>query len=68
MLDRLAGQWPNGGGSVPTWQVEGGSVDVFVHYSSILTDGFKSLAEGDVVSFEIKEGERGPQAINVRKV
>lgn len=68
MLDRLACQWRNGGGSVPTWQAEGGSVDVFVHYSSILTDGFKSLAEGDVVSFEIKEGERGPQAINVRKV
>lgn len=49
-------------------QREGDSVDVFVHYSSILVDGFKSLTEGDVVSFELKEGERGPQAVNVRKV
>ncbi|MBM4263719.1 MAG: cold shock domain-containing protein [Deltaproteobacteria bacterium] len=42
---------------------EGSSVDVFVHYSSILSDGFKSLAEGDLVQFEIKDGDKGPQAI-----
>ena len=41
--------------------------DVFVHYSSIESDGFRSLAEGDKVSFEVSQGEKGPQASNVRK-
>ncbi len=41
--------------------------DVFVHFSSIAGDGFKSLQEGDQVSFEVQDGERGPQAINVIK-
>jgi CspA family cold shock protein len=39
--------------------------DVFVHYSAINADGFKSLKEGDKVEFEIVEGEKGPQAANV---
>jgi len=39
--------------------------DVFVHYSSISGKGYKSLAEGDPVSFEIVEGEKGPRAENV---
>ncbi|MFV1976938.1 MAG: cold-shock protein [Candidatus Scalindua sp.] len=42
--------------------------DVFLHYSSIQGDGFKSLAEGDRVSFEIEQGSKGPKAINVVKV
>ncbi len=42
--------------------------DVFVHYSSIESDGFRSLAEGDKVSFEVSQGEKGPQASNVRKM
>jgi CspA family cold shock protein len=42
--------------------------DVFVHYSAIQTDGYKSLAEGDQVEFEIKSGDRGDQAANVSKV
>lgn len=42
--------------------------DVFVHYSSIQSEGFKSLDEGQAVSFEIKEGSRGPQAANVCKL
>ena len=44
--------------------VEGGD-DVFVHFSAIQTDGFKSLEEGQKVSFNIVEGARGPQAENV---
>ena len=42
--------------------------DVFVHYSGITGDGFKVLQEGQEVSFEIIEGERGPQATDVKLV
>jgi len=41
--------------------------DVFVHFSNIAGDGFKSLQEGDQVSFEVQQSERGPQAVNVTK-
>lgn len=47
-------------------QVENGD-DVFVHYSAIQEEGFKTLEEGQEVSFEIIEGDRGPQAANVTK-
>ncbi len=46
---------------------ENGS-DVFVHFSAISGDGFKTLAEGQAVSFEVEDGERGPQAANVEKL
>jgi CspA family cold shock protein len=47
-------------------QEEGG--DIFVHFSSIAMDGFKTLAEGDRVTFDVETGGRGPAAKNVRKI
>ena len=41
--------------------------DVFVHYSAIQCDGFRTLEEGDSVTFEVKESNRGPKASNVSK-
>ncbi len=46
---------------------EGQGPDVFVHYSAISSEGYKSLAEGDQVEFEIVDGQKGPQAGNVIK-
>jgi len=43
-----------------------GSKDVFVHFSAITGDGFKTLAEGANVEFEVEQGPKGPQAQNVR--
>ncbi|WP_078546244.1 cold-shock protein CspD [Litchfieldia alkalitelluris] len=48
-------------------EVQGGD-DVFVHFSAIQGEGFKSLEEGQEVSFEVVEGNRGPQAANVVKL
>lgn len=44
---------------------EGGGQDIFVHYSSIQGDGYKTLDSGEEVTFEIVQGDRGPQATNV---
>lgn len=41
--------------------------DVFVHFSAIQTDGFKTLEEGQAVNFDVEDGARGPQASNVTK-
>ncbi|MCK6556509.1 cold-shock protein [Candidatus Binatia bacterium] len=41
--------------------------DVFVHYSAIVGDGFKSLEQGEQVSFDVTDGRKGPQASNVSK-
>jgi len=42
-----------------------GGKDVFVHFSAIQGDGFRTLAEGQAVSFEVEQGPKGPQAANV---
>lgn len=42
--------------------------DIFVHYSAIVADGYKQLAEGDVVTYDLKQTERGEQAANVKKI
>ncbi len=42
--------------------------DIFVHFSAINTSGFKSLSEGDRVTFDVEEGDRGPSAKNVTKI
>jgi CspA family cold shock protein len=47
---------------------DGGGKDVFVHHTAIQADGFRSLAEGQKVEFEIEEGQKGPQAAQVRPV
>ena len=43
-----------------------GSKDVFVHYSSIANQGFRTLAEGQQVTFDVEDGPKGPQATNVQ--
>jgi CspA family cold shock protein len=45
-----------------------GSRDVFVHHSSIQGNGFKSLAEGQQVQFEVEQGQKGPSAVNVQSI
>jgi CspA family cold shock protein len=46
---------------------DGGGRDVFVHYSAIQGEGYKTLSEGQTVEFEVTQGEKGPQASNVMK-
>jgi CspA family cold shock protein len=47
---------------------DGGGKDVFVHHTAIDADGFRSLAEGQKVSFDVEQGQKGPQAAHVRVV
>ncbi len=57
-------KWFNNAKGYGFIEYEGGK-DVFVHYSAIQGDGFKSLNEGDPVDFEVTQGSKGPQASNV---
>jgi CspA family cold shock protein len=67
---RIAGtvKWFNDAKGFGFITPDNGQKDCFVHYSAINANGFKSLAEGDHVEFEITEGAKGPQAANVSKV
>ena len=60
-------KWFNGEKGYGFIAVDGGS-DVFVHYSAIEMDGYKSLEEGQRVEFEVTEGQKGPQADKVHAV
>jgi cold shock protein len=64
--ERVTGtvKWFNDGKGFGFIEREGGS-DVFVHHSAIQMEGFKTLKEGQAVSMEVTEGEKGPQAENV---
>lgn len=67
-VERLKGvvKWFNNAKGYGFIGREGGP-DVFVHYSAITGEGYKSLQEGDQVEFEIAQGPKGPQAANVAK-
>ena len=54
-----------GFGFIESDEVKG---ELFVHYSAIVSEGFKTLNENDLVTFDLKETERGGQAINVKKI
>jgi CspA family cold shock protein len=60
-------KWFNGSKGFGFITPESGD-DVFVHFSAITGEGYKSLDEGDNVEFELTEGPKGPQAVNVKKV
>ncbi|MCD6418872.1 cold-shock protein [bacterium] len=47
---------------------EGGGPDVFVHYSDVVGEGFRTLSPGDEVEFDLAEGEKGLKALNVHKI
>src|SRR5689334_16361498 len=59
-------KWFNGEKGFGFIQQDGGGADVFVHYSEIQGNGFKSLDEGARVEFEVGQGQKGPQATGVR--
>ena len=70
MAEREVGtvKWFNGEKGFGFIAPESGEKDVFVHFSAIVGEGFKTLAEGQKVSFDVVDGEKGPQAANVHKM
>ena len=60
-------KWFNDGKGFGFIEPEDGSQDIFVHYSAITGEGYRSLTEGQEVTFEIAAGEKGPAAQNVQK-
>ncbi|MGO0061164.1 cold-shock protein [Brevibacillus fluminis] len=65
-MEQGAVKWFNAEKGFGFIQREGGE-DVFVHFSAIQGEGFKSLDEGQRVTFNVEQGQRGPQATNVQK-
>ena len=61
-------KWFNGSKGYGFITREDGGADVFVHFSGIAGEGYKSLEEGNAVEFEVTQGQKGPQAINVKLV
>jgi CspA family cold shock protein len=60
-------KWFDAGKGFGFIEREGGD-DVFVHFSGIVAEGYKSLDEGQRVEFDIEKGQRGPQAVNVKVI
>ena len=60
-------KWFNSGKGYGFITNDDGSGDLFVHFSAINSEGFKTLEEGQAVTFDVEEGQRGPQATNVNK-
>ena len=69
-MERMRGsvKWFNNAKGYGFLGRDDGGADVFVHYSAITGDGFKSLQENDRVEFEIVAGQKGPQAANVTRL
>lgn len=67
MSDRVTGsvKWFNETKGFGFITPDNGGADLFVHFRSIVSDGFKTLSEGQKVSFEVEQGQKGPQATNV---
>lgn len=61
-------KWFNGEKGFGFIAQDDGSADVFVHYSAIAADGYRSLEENQRVEFDVTQGQKGPQAENVRPV
>jgi CspA family cold shock protein len=61
-------KWFNGSKGYGFITRDDGQADVFVHFSAIAGDGYKSLEEGNAVEFEVTQGQKGPQAVNVKLV
>ncbi|MEM1504396.1 cold-shock protein [Domibacillus sp. 8LH] len=66
-MERGKVKWFNGEKGFGFIERNGGE-DVFVHFSAIQGEGFKNLDEGQEVEFEVEQGQRGPQAVNVHKL
>lgn len=70
MSNKMTGlvKWFDAGKGFGFISPEDGSKDVFVHFSAIQGNGFKTLAEGQNVEFEIQDGQKGPAAVNVTAI